>query len=350
MPVSQDSTNLDFLRATAVFLVLLDHTIKFWGYPFLIGLNIEWLGRLGVLLFFVHTCTVLMLSLERQQGNFAGWNDCLYFYTRRIFRIYPLSILCVLLVVSIGIPAGRILPGTILPAPSDRATVLSNVLLVQNLTFSESVIGQLWSLPFELQMYLFLPPLFYLTARCRSVRILLLLWALSLPAAVYVPHFIARASLLTFVPHFWPGIIAYTLSWKALPRFPAFAWTLLIFLLIGAFMTRPSFEAGWFICLALGCALPFFHTLSNRYLTRGSHLIAKYSYGIYLSHGVCLWLAFVRFSSAPRSLQFAVFLISVSLFPVALFHAVEQPFIRMGTRIGRVFAADRPIEPAPVAS
>ncbi len=350
LPVSQDSTNLDFLRATAVLLVFLDHSIKFLARPSVLDWDLEWLGRFGVLLFFVHTCTVLMLSLERQQGKFTGLNQCLYFYIRRTFRIYPLSLFCVLLVVWMRVPAGRILPGSILPAATDRLTLLSNALLIQNLTFSDSIIGQLWSLPFELQMYLFLPPLFFLAARWRSMRMLFCLWALSLPAALYGPRFVARASLLTFVPHFLPGVIAYSLSKKVVPRLPAVSWTILILALICAFMLHPGFEMGWWICLLLGGAMPFFHTLSNRPLTRGSHLVARYSYGIYLTHGISLWLAFICFASIPRPLQFAVFLASAGLFPVLLFHLIEQPFIRIGTRVGRIFSAVPPRQPVPVAS
>src|SRR5690348_17981788 len=74
--------NLDVLRAVAVLLVLVDHLLTIWDvYPQVVT---RWeLGRLGVLLFFVHTSLVLMSSLERE-GGASGWVRA--FYVRRADR------------------------------------------------------------------------------------------------------------------------------------------------------------------------------------------------------------------------------------------------------------------------
>ena len=103
-----DSTNLDLLRAVAVLCVLAAHLILcqfdtgHWhmrGYDFW-KLQLTELGHVGVLLFFVHTALVLMLSLERTKARQLTLN----FYIRRVFRIYPLSILCVVAVVLLRVP------------------------------------------------------------------------------------------------------------------------------------------------------------------------------------------------------------------------------------------------------
>ena len=83
-----ESTNLDFLRAVAVLLVFCSHL-----YDISTGKGAEWtfvwhLGQLGVLMFFVHTCLVLMCSLER--SSVQGWRMFASFYIRRAFRLYPL--------------------------------------------------------------------------------------------------------------------------------------------------------------------------------------------------------------------------------------------------------------------
>ena len=62
--MSQDPTNLDMLRALAVLLVLGDHFLKIEGVTQMAGVEINWIGRLGVAFFFVHTSLVLMLSLN----------------------------------------------------------------------------------------------------------------------------------------------------------------------------------------------------------------------------------------------------------------------------------------------
>jgi peptidoglycan/LPS O-acetylase OafA/YrhL len=60
---SFDLPNLDMLRACAVLMVLFDHTFQSVVHA---SERVAWIGRLGVLFFFVHTACVLMMSLEQQ--------------------------------------------------------------------------------------------------------------------------------------------------------------------------------------------------------------------------------------------------------------------------------------------
>jgi len=60
------------------------------------------MGRFGVLIFFVHTSYALMKSLDRM--NLRRNSLFLEFYIRRAFRIYPLSVLCVLAVCAVRVP------------------------------------------------------------------------------------------------------------------------------------------------------------------------------------------------------------------------------------------------------
>ena len=58
--------NLDVLRAVAVLCVFADHCVEI-GQPELPSARL--LGRFGVLIFFVHTALVLLLSLQRHGGS-----------------------------------------------------------------------------------------------------------------------------------------------------------------------------------------------------------------------------------------------------------------------------------------
>jgi len=157
MPIDADSPNLDVLRACAVLVVLAFHTVGFFNRGLASNLGLEQLGRLAVLFFFVHTCLVLMLSLERQTAKFGLHNLHWIFMTRRAFRVYPLSIAVVLAVFLLGLPvAGP--PWAMHPQHLTARGLLANVLLLQNVTMSGSVVIPLWSLPYEIQMYLVLPP------------------------------------------------------------------------------------------------------------------------------------------------------------------------------------------------
>src|SRR4051794_20807694 len=108
-PQSALSSNLDILRAMAVLFVVADHSTKFFGRDRVLGLDINYLGYMGVLWFFVHTSLVLMKSLDREWSGLGErpslWSWMLSFYLRRAWRIYPLSVLVIVLVLIFGIPA-----------------------------------------------------------------------------------------------------------------------------------------------------------------------------------------------------------------------------------------------------
>src|ERR1700680_2019613 len=121
--------NLDMLRATAVLLVAFDHLLDN-GFGWL-GHSDEMLlaaGRLGVMIFFVHTSLVLMLSMERM--HVGGLQLVGSFYIRRFFRIYPLSVVTILAVAWLGVPFIPFQPFHQLSA----LQLFSNLALIQNIT------------------------------------------------------------------------------------------------------------------------------------------------------------------------------------------------------------------------
>lgn len=323
------SANLDFLRAVAVLLVLGEHLTARFSAD---SLPIRYLGTFGVFLFFVHTCLVLMYSMER--SHLWGRELLKDFYIRRIFRIYPLSILAVAAAVALHLNSdiNGIAGLSYGPLPSKKA-ILAHFLLIQNLALVRSMVNVLWSLPFELQMYLFLPFLF-MWVQAKRVRYLLLgLWVVSLGAALLQPHvrFLSRGSLLLFGPCFLPGIIAFASPHTR--RIRSFAWPVFVLLLVAAYSWKPSLSTGWILCLLLGVAIPHFAEIQNSFLCRCSHLIATYSYGIYISHQFCIWLAFGVLAGASLWARLGVFASSLVCFPIVLYHVVEKPMIRVGVRL-----------------
>jgi peptidoglycan/LPS O-acetylase OafA/YrhL len=292
-----------------------------------------------VYLFFVHTSLVLMLSLERQQAKSPDLLAAT-FYIRRFFRIYPLSILAVVCVTLFSIPAKNVAGfWTIAQQPPQAFNIASNLALVMNLTGSIPIIGQLWSLPLEVQMYVLLPPLFFV-ARRFGPKAILLLWGLATICAsvLLVVEFPSswRLSLAQYLPDFLPGILAYTL-WRSRPHLPSWlwlpgliAWSALYYSFFHIHKTQ------WLFCLAVGLAIPRFHQVSNRWLVSAGHYIAKFSYGIYLSHVFCLWLAFNAIR-APFALQVSIWLAALVAIPVAAFYWLEAPAICAGIRIGDAF-------------
>ena len=148
---------MDFLRSFAVLLVVMRHLMSVFGFEGTRWIQPQAIGIFGVLLFFVHTSLVLMFSMERQQQRLGFRHFYMTFLVRRVFRIYPLAVTVVLALTVCTL----LIPGTAgLAARLSGWGLASNLLLVQDFARQPNITGVLWSLPLEMQMYLFLPLLF----------------------------------------------------------------------------------------------------------------------------------------------------------------------------------------------
>jgi len=330
-----ESPNLDLLRATAVLFVVVFHILLFFQNTTLGPFNLHSMGHWGVLLFFVHTSMVLMLSLERQGcrngliGLFVG------FYVRRCFRVLPLSMLIVLVVYFLQLPMGSLKGGIFHVLHLNHFDLLSNLLLVQNLTHSDSILAPLWSLPYEMQMYLVLPVLFLVAQARRSVLLVLGIWGISVAMAlgsqrIYRYHL---SDLLVYVPCFVAGIVAYKLAESHTGNWPFIGYPITMAAVTTFFLCGPSPERGWICCLLMGLVLSEFREMPDNWLRKLCHQVARYSYGIYLTHFICIWLAFVALARLPVVMQWAALLLMLLAFPVLLYHTIEAPMIKFGRRL-----------------
>jgi peptidoglycan/LPS O-acetylase OafA/YrhL len=335
-----ESANLDFLRAVAVLLVFITHL-----YGIYTGKGAKWdffwhIGQLGVLMFFVHTCLVLMWSLERSGLN--GWRVFVPFYIRRAFRLYPLSVVCVLIAYCFD---ARWSPVNLWP----------NLTLTQNLFFTDKpvippTLTPLWSLPLEVQMYIVLPVLF-LILRNRSLKLLALLWSSSIPIALLQPGWGERFEIFKYAPCFLGGVVAWRLM-RDTARLPGWLWPLAIVAASLTWMTAaqsylPLHIAAFGICL--GLAIPLFREIPWSHIRTASRITARYSYSIYLSHFPIMVYVFSdprdpRFKlirqlppmkHLSRTAHFALFLLLSVLAPLALYQLIEKPGIRLGHKLAR---------------
>jgi peptidoglycan/LPS O-acetylase OafA/YrhL len=329
----KESANLDCLRAIAVSLVLVDHTSKFHCLLKLGPFDIATLGAIGVTFFFVHTSLVLMMSLERQQKKFAGKHLFWAFYARRFFRIYPLSTVAIALVLIFHIPATRVTCAHVQTHHSGAPEIVSNVLLAQNLTYSKNIIGVLWSLPLEVQMYMFLPFIFVFLPKLQSKWLLLGIWMVLMIMAWIQPMITNRLNLIRYAPCFFPGIITYVLLNKFKPRIPSWLWPFWIVSLALAVSAMHTERTQQVMALVLGLSIPLFYELQWTPVKKFSAWVAKYSYGIYLFHVLCIWFAFQYLSHLPRAAQWAIFIILVAIVSVTFYHLLEERLIRVGSHL-----------------
>ena len=310
------SPNLDLLRAIAVLCVFFSHLYVTLVHEY--TLIPHHFGQLGVIMFFVHTSLVLMLSLERiKLTGLALFQE---FFIRRFFRIYPLSIACVLV--------AYFVPGAVWTLRE----LMTNLTLTQNLTYNRSMVGGLWTLPLELQMYISLP-FIYLWFRNKPVSWVVVLWLLSLPLAIIQPMVSERLGVVAYVPCFLGGVIAWRM--KDSQRLSGWLWPLAILASAIPWMASEGNHMlpRWITCLALGLAIPLFHDVPSTWINTVSKTIAKYSYGIYLTHVAVMAIAFKLMSHQPYLVQATAFLILAVTLPFLAFHLIERPMISLGKQI-----------------
>jgi peptidoglycan/LPS O-acetylase OafA/YrhL len=334
--------NLDALRAFAVLCVVARHLVTMFGIPARGWFQPQALGTFGVVIFFVHTSLVLMLSLDRQQARRPISQARLYagFLVRRAFRIYPLAMAAVLLIYFALIPfADADSQRAGLAVVQDPRALLMNLFLVQDLTHSPLMEIPLWSLPAEVQMYLVLPALYFL-ARARGLRMFLIaVWPLAVVTAVLCKKLDASITVGLYAPCFVAGVICYLLL-KSRRPLPFWMFPATLAVILGGYMVgyaRIGMQAGLGIIatLVLAFAIPLFTSMRAHWLRRSTHVVAKYSYGIYLFHLPCLWLAFgkLRFMGPLGSVVAFVVLLTVVV--VLGYHALEAPMIAVGKRVAR---------------
>jgi len=340
--------NLDFVRSIAVLAVMASHTALYGPFQHNVLSTLGWVGITGVGFFFVHTSLVLMWSLERDPH--VG-----RFYIRRIFRIYPLWLMIFGLYIAFHIPASPIFaPHFGFHMPQGQQW-LWEILLLDNIRFAYPVVGASWTLPLEVQMYLLLPYLFFFVRSTRKLwpLFVLVLFVMLWDMAKYPPQ---SSELPVCIPYFMGGVIAYQLTKMVRPSVPSWVFPLFIAVELAITRTSTSFRAPWLTCLALGLTLPFFKQMTWRPLTLASHVIAKYSYGIYLTHFIGIVVGFYLLRGHHVVLQLAAEVGTTAILSVSLFHLVEAPMIRLGAKIaerverGRHLKVDERalnLEPAP---
>lgn len=343
-----ESANLDLLRSVAVLLVFGTHYICIRDGVFPPEWSFLWrVGQLGVLTFFVHTCLVLMWSLERTYR--AGRRLIVPFYIRRAMRLYPLSMLAVLV-------------AWVFDARWSPVNLWQNLTLT-NYVFWASfppMLGTQWTLPLEIEMYVALPVL-YLVFRKRPVKLLAGTWVATAVLAWFQPHLGYHFVILRYVPCFLGGVMAWRLMRERERRFlPGWLWPVGI-AAAGAMWLLVSRGKGGALLAAtgmcLGLAIPLFREIRSESVRKITKIVARYSYGIYLVHFPVMVYVLSRpspghphFRLIPPMPVIAHFTGPIHVGLVvgvtavvswALYHGLEEPAIRLGRELAQRMAGNR---------
>lgn len=317
-------------------LVLADHVMETISDQYGRSFHpVDWqLGRIGVLLFFVHTSLVLMQSLDRLHRDSSS--PVRSFAIRRFFRIYPLSIVCVLLVYLFQIPQLPFLEHMQFGLPD----LASNLALTMNLTGSKPILSPLWSLPIELQMYMFLPFLYLAVGRRLFGVRTIAVWGICVAMALLQPRVSARLNVAFFAPCFMAGVISYTLLGRLSAAVSGHLWLPFLGLLILGYLGIEVILPGthnapvqWVLCLIVGIAIPVFRRGPWYAVNVVSAFVAKYSYGIYLFHCIAIWIGCFVLHELPRSVQWMTAAVCLVVMCGLGYHFLEKPAMDLGSRI-----------------
>lgn len=98
-------------------------------------------------------------------------------------------------------------------------------------------------------------------------------------------------------------------------------------------VTWAAFRRSWYFCLILDVCVPLFEDLTWQPIRIAAHYIAKYSYGIYLTHTAALVVYVHSLQGKPYALRLAALLGILCFVPVLLYHLLEEPMIRLGAKV-----------------
>ena len=301
-------------------------------------------GYLAVDFFFLLSGFVIWLT-RSDRIRTGGAASIPSFLQKRIARIWPLHLVTLGGAVALALllrATGRSDPQFVLPELPLHILLLQNWGFTHHLAWNDPA----WSISAELGAYLLFPVLVMAVDWRRLPTLALLIVAsgllVGLHLAMNAPSLgtdIPRYGLLRCLVEFTTGSIvcALWLRWRGALRAPL--WVALAAMLAagswiaGASETLvvPALFAVVLLLLALTAG-----KRGNPFELRWTHYLGEISYATYLSHFI-LWkafkLVFVSDATAVSPMYVALYLGSVLLVSIALYHLIERPAQRWLNRL-----------------
>jgi peptidoglycan/LPS O-acetylase OafA/YrhL len=352
---------LDGIRGLAIVLVLFFHygrSARDFGFqnPLLSASEFGWVG---VDLFFVLSGFLITGILYDARGSKKYFRN---FYARRSLRIFPLYYLALVVVLVLAAlwPGAGVWPTF---SPLWFVFYLSNVAMITQAPLGAGILSHFWSLAIEEHFYLFWPVLVFFAARQRLMAIAagLLVFSLSLRVMLAFSGAMSPEAFYFLTPLRLDGLVVGAICSLAVR---------------GAEGVMPWSRAGWMAMLGGGAAVLlivlFARTLSYHNIamqTFGFTFLAvafgglllvtlsfgpanrifshpvlrwfgRYSYGLYVWHPIVNVLLFYTsikalfgVQGALASLLYLVFAFSMTLaVALASYHFMEKKFLSYKSR------------------
>ena len=341
---------LDSIRGLAALSVVIFHCISnHWGYR--TDAKISFLlfnGSDAVSLFFVLSGLVLTLNINQSIGKEFKWIEYKNFILKRLFRIYPAYIIC-LLIYYIYTYANLSLTDFVINTLHNKYNLIQELVLIRE---NHNLYLPGWSLGIEVALSAFLPFLVLLFKYDKK-----LFAAFTIAAVLLNKHYIS-----IFTLHFCLGIaIAFYYDKIANFNFKESGWYKYRFLLYSSIFILYGFRhllslmentdvydelsklffLDEFMFTGIGAAGILVFVIQNKYVraflsARPLLFIGKISYSIYLTHWFFItvlldnWNFFYPFFK--NEFQLMLFYTISTLFATLLvstivYYAVEKPMI-----------------------
>jgi peptidoglycan/LPS O-acetylase OafA/YrhL len=345
--------SLDGLRFVAFLLVFVHHSFPPPSTPILS--TVSTYGWIGVELFFAIS-GFLMLRLLIAEDTRRGQINVIWFYLRRFLRIYPLMIFFSLLMIFFFRQFSR---ESLAEFLSISLAVNNYVTWVRGYDLPITYTAHLWTLSYELQVYLFIPVAFYVLKTWNARGFVIFLAAVERGCLGARASFIwlgAPHPVIWVTPFLRPESTLLGLAIGAgLIRLPISAVFAVAVGAVALLVNGRSVEqiGSWTIvlypiCAIIGGALVYLVTRPNpvAWVLGRSWVVflGKISFGLYVYHPPMLafarWLIGAIFPIASPQGVYALvlaggFLATVLAATVSYF-VVERPFLRLKRRVSVV--------------
>jgi peptidoglycan/LPS O-acetylase OafA/YrhL len=349
---------LDAIRFLAFSLVFIHHLL---GVETPLSKAVLETSALGMCLFFFLSSYLITELLQREKQS-SGRVHLQAFYVRRALRIWPLYFAFI----ALGVVIGKIQPSMAL----SNGFVMSFLFMAGNWYIGQfgmpnSPVSILWSISLEEQFYLAWPVLQRFLTRKRMCVVCLIL----LPLGSYVvwtltgsranPGTKIWTNTLVQSQFFAMGALLSLLMNSRLPRF-AIAYRILAVLAglglwtlatLGLGLNRAGTSAfnmvAGYMLVAAGCTLIVFGSLGMppKYLPKPIVYLGKISYGLYVFHVLCQFIAVRTFNgleshnaflrSHHMAMRFGkdIFALGLTIaIAMASYHLFEARFLRFKER------------------
>lgn len=346
---------IDGLRGLCAVLVMLYH---FWHYaynssePKLLAAFLNFSSIYCVEIFFI--ISGFSLAYAYNNSDFSKWKDCCNFIIRRYFRIAPLYISLVILMIVCSLL--QIIKAPLLISTTN---IIANIsLLFGFISPSLSLVGGGWSIGLEFVFYFSFPLIMIFTIKHRFFLwlfltisvIFLIFFAFNLetfPLTSISKKWNFYVNPMNHLAFFISGVVTFFYMGKKV-SFLVNKWILLGFTLISIISVNLFYTNHYFyfcgkferLYFSLFAFILFYNVLygwgSRIFSSKVFLFLGEISYSIYLLH-IVIYSVVKRFTYNP-SLQMACSICIVMVIATLSHFFVEKPFIQLGKKLTRKFS------------